>query len=129
MKKAKEIRVLMVEPGEKPREKYLATDLDSLQKAVSIGCDEQGLIEIVPIGKKCCILCNEEGKLICLPGNRRIGNDIIAGTFYVFGDTTSGGMRSLTDEEFEYWYHVFEQPEFYTDEEVMESIVLKFFEA
>ena len=127
MKKAKEIRVLMVEPGEKPKEALLHTDLDSLQKAVSIGCEEQCLIEIVPIGKKCSILCNEEGKLIGLRGNRRIGNDVIAGVFYVVGDTQSGGLRSLSDEEFEHWYHVFEEPEYYTDTEVTESIMLKFF--
>ena len=127
MKKSAEIRVLMVEPGEKPKETFLKTDLDSLQKAVSIGCEEQGLIEIVPIGKKCSILCHECGKLIGLPGNRRIGNDIVAGVFYVFGDTPSGGMRSLTDKEFEHWSNVFEEPEYYTDTEVTESIMLKFF--
>ena len=127
MKKAKEIRVLMVEPGEKPKETLLTTDLDSLQKAVSIGCDEQGLIEIIPISRRCSMLCHECGKLIGLPGNRRIGNDIVAGVFYIFGDTTSGNMRSLTDEEFEHWYHVFEEPEYYTDTEVTESIMLKFF--
>lgn len=127
MKKAKEIRVLMVEPGEKPKEALLQTDLDSLQKAVSIGCEEQGLIEMVSIGRKCSILCHEEGKLIGLPGNRKIGNDIIAGVFYIFGDTNSGGMRSLTDEELEHWYKVFEHPEYYTDAEVAESIMLKFF--
>lgn len=129
MKKAKEIRVLMVEPGEKPKEALLKTDLDSLQKAISKGCDEQGLIEIVPIGNRCSILCNEEGKLLSLPGNRKIrnGSDIIAGTFYVVGDTPSGGMRSLTDKEFEHWYHVFEEPEYYTDTEVTKSIMLKFF--
>lgn len=127
MKKEKEIRVLMVEPGEKPKEALLNTDLDSLQKAVSIGCEEQGLIEMVSIGKKCSILCHEEGKLIGLPGNRMIGSDLVAGVFYVFGDTPSGGMRSLTDEEFEHWYHVFEEPEYYTDAEVTESIMLRFF--
>lgn len=128
MKKAKEIRVLMVEPGEKPKEALLHTDLDSLQKAVSIGCDEQGLIEIIPLGKsKCSLLLNEEGKLLNLKGNRKWGNDILAGVFYIFGDTTSGNMRSLTDEEFEHWYKVFEHPEYYTDAEVTESIMLKFF--
>ena len=33
----------------------------------------------------------------------------------------------LTDEEFEHWYKVFEHPEYYTDTEVTESIMLKFF--
>jgi len=42
---AKEIRVLMVEPGKHPRVTTLMDDLDSLQKAVSIGADYQGLIE------------------------------------------------------------------------------------
>ena len=34
--------------------------------------------------------CNEEGKLIDLPGNRRVGDDIIAGTFYVCGSDDAG---------------------------------------
>ena len=41
--KQKEIRVLMVAPGEHPREVVLKNDLDSLQKAVSIGCDYREL--------------------------------------------------------------------------------------
>ena len=69
----KEITVLMVEPGKHPKVTTLKDDLDSLQKAVSIGADYQGLIEIISIGNGDCILCNEEGKLIGLDGNRRIG--------------------------------------------------------
>lgn len=79
--KQKEIRVLMVESGKHPRLTVLRDDLDSLQKAVSIGADYQGLIEIISIGNGDCILCHEEGKLIGLDGNRRIGNDIIVGIF------------------------------------------------
>ena len=56
--KQKEIRVLMVEPGKHPRESTIANDLDSLQKAVSIGCEYQGLIEIVGLEDGACILCN-----------------------------------------------------------------------
>ena len=40
---AKEITVLMVEPGKHPKVTTLKDDLDSLQKAVSIGADYQGL--------------------------------------------------------------------------------------
>lgn len=64
--KQKEIRVLMVEPGKHPKVTVLQNGLDSLQKAVSIGADYQGLIEIISIGNGDCILCNEEGKLIGL---------------------------------------------------------------
>ena len=57
--KEKEIKVLMVEPGKHPKVTTLQNDLDSLQKAVSIGADYQALIEIVPLGNSDCILCNE----------------------------------------------------------------------
>ena len=40
--KQKKIKVLMVEPGKNPIETELSNDLDSLQKAVSIGTDYQG---------------------------------------------------------------------------------------
>ena len=42
---AKELTVLMVEPGKHPKVTKIKDDLDSLQKAVSIGADYQGLIE------------------------------------------------------------------------------------
>ena len=58
----KEIKALMIEPGKHPVVTVLNDDLDSLQKAVSIGADYQGLIEIIAIGNGDCILCNEEGK-------------------------------------------------------------------
>ena len=64
----KEITVLMVEPGKHPKATTLKDDLESLQKAVSIGADYQGLIEFVTLGNGDCIMCNEEGKLIGLDG-------------------------------------------------------------
>ena len=79
----KEITVLMVEPGEHPRVTTLKNDLDSLQKAVSIGAEQQGLVEIISLENGDCILCNEGGKLIGLEGNRRFGDDILTGVFYV----------------------------------------------
>ena len=63
---AKEITVLMVEPGKHPMVTTLKDDLDSLQKAVSIGADYHGLIEFVSLCNGDCIMCNEEGKLIGL---------------------------------------------------------------
>ena len=88
--KKREIKALMVEPLKEPKVVTLKTDLESLQKAGSIGADYQGLIEIIFLGDGTCILCNEEGKLIGLEGNRRISNDIIAGVFYVVGENGNG---------------------------------------
>lgn len=84
--KEKEITVLMVEPNKHPNITTIKNDLDALQKAVSIGAPSQGLIEIFAIDDDVLILCNEEGKLFGLEGNRRIGRDIIAEVFYVVGE-------------------------------------------
>ena len=87
---AKEITVLMVEPGKHPRVTTLKDDLDSLQKAVSIGADYQGLIEFVGLGNGDCIMCNEEGKLIDIEGNRRLGYGILVGVFYIMSENEGG---------------------------------------
>ena len=79
--KQKEIKALMVAPKEYPKVVTLKTDLDSLQKAVSIGAGYQGLIEIIHLEKGVCLICNEEGKLNGLEGNRRLSNDIILSMF------------------------------------------------
>ena len=71
--KKKEIKVLMVAPGENPREVVLKNDMDSLQKAVSVGCDHQGLIEVISLEKGACMkiprrprkLEDDEGYEIC----------------------------------------------------------------
>ena len=44
--KEKEIKVLMVEPGKAPSVTTIINELSSLQKAVSVGADYVGYIEI-----------------------------------------------------------------------------------
>ena len=120
--KEKIIKVLKVEPMEVPRMIRLNNDLDSLQKAVSEGCEYQGLIEIIPIAEDAVILCNEEGKLIGLEGNRRLGEDIIAGVFYVAGTDKKGNLCSLTPDQMTFYNKVFFFPESFSRDEVEGSI-------
>ena len=124
--KEKEIKVLMVEPMKKPKIVTLKNDLDSLQKAVSIGSDYQGLIEIISLGDSTCVLCNEEGKLIGLEGNRRIGNDIIAGVFYIVGENNDGDLISLTEEQIQTYKERFRTPEYYSKKGVENRIYAVF---
>ena len=107
----KEITVLMVEPGQHPKVTTLKDDLDSLQKAVSIGADYQGLIEIVGLGNGDCILCNEEGKLIGLEGNRRLGDDILVGVFYIMSENEDGELISLSERKIKRYTKLFWEPE------------------
>jgi hypothetical protein len=123
----KEIKALMIEPGKHPVVTFLNGDLDSLQKAVSIGADYQGLIEIIGIGNGDCILCNEEGKLIGLEGNRRVGSDIIAGVFYIMSEGEAGELASLTEEKIQYYTQRFWEPEMFDSAEIEPAVHVWFF--
>ena len=118
----KKIKALMVAPGEHPREVVLKNDMDSLQKSVSIGCDYQGLIEVVGLEKGVCILCNEEGKLLNLAGNRRLGGDIIAGVFYVVGEDKCGNFVSLTEAQIQHYTKRFRAPEVFPEGDITDLI-------
>jgi len=121
------IKVLMVAPGEHPTETTLVNELDALQMAVSIGAEYQGLIEIIPLEDNLCLLCNEEGKLLQLQGNRRVGRDIIAGVFYICKAGAEGTLSSLNEDEMEQYKKRFWEIEEYTRQDVEESIFLRFF--
>lgn len=123
----KEIKVLMVEPGKHPRVTTLVNDLDSLQKAVSIGADYQGLIEIISIGNGDCLLCNEEGKLIGLEGNRRVGDDIIVGVFYITREDEDGNLVSLSERKIKHYTKLFWEPETFDRADIEETLICRFF--
>ena len=125
--KKREITVLMVEPRKAPVVTSLTNNLDSLQKAVSIGADYQGLIEIIGIEENVALLCNEEGKLIGLEGNRRIGRDIITGVFYVVGVNDEGDLASLPQEKIQQYMERFRKPEYYTSADVDHALFMRIF--
>lgn len=82
------MRVLMVNPGEKPREMEIANELKAMQQAVG------GYIEIVhPFEDANVVLvCDEEGLLKASPFNRRINEDLwIFGPFFLCGEEGEEG--------------------------------------
>lgn len=89
----------------------------------------KGLIEIIPIADGAAILCNEEGKLLGLEGNRRLGNDILVGTFYVVGDTKQGNLCSLNEKQIAFYHAMFKDPEVFTDEEIADSLFFEITDA
>ena len=125
--KEKRIKVLKVEPGKLPKVVELKNELTALQDAVSEGAAERGLIEIVNLDSKTAILCHEEGKLIGLQPNRRLGWDILCGVFYVVGQNRDGDLCSLDDRRLAEYAERFMIPDTFTDGEVAETIITKFF--
>lgn len=91
--KENQIKVLKIEPGLPPAVKEIGNDLQSLQAEVA------GLIECVYLDDGCLAIINEEGKINGMEPNRRIGNDIICGPFFICGDTPEGDFASLSEAE------------------------------
>ena len=120
------IKVLKIAPGAHPEVVALKNNLTSLQEAVSIGADYRGLIEIINLDASTCIIANEEGKLIGLTPNRRIGNDILCGVFYVAGQDKHGNLISITDMALQRYSALFYEIEDISAEEVDSTIFVTF---
>ena len=110
------MRILVIEPLEKPYIKEIDGSLESMQKIVG------GLIQaIYPYeDKDVALVCNEEAKLIGLPLNRALYDDkgqiydIIAGTFFLCqAPTDSENFESLTDEQIRKYEDKYKYPEIY----------------
>ena len=105
------LRILMVEPQKAPYEASIPHELTAMQQTVG------GLIEVVRNGDGTLIICNEEGKLLGMEGNRRIPGDVLAGPFFVVGDAGET-FRSLTEEELERYRERFAEIEDISPQEV-----------
>lgn len=112
--KEEQIRVLVVAPLQKPVIKIIENTLEAQQAVVG------GDIEYLYIDdSESIMVCNEEGKLRNLQANRRIGVDIIAGTFFIARDDGSEYLKSLTDEQIEKYMERFNEIEHIEQEEMM----------
>ncbi|OJU08712.1 MAG: hypothetical protein BGN88_05210 [Clostridiales bacterium 43-6] len=106
----------------KPYAKIIDKKLESMQSVVG------GWIECVGFDENdynITLVCNEEGKLEGLVGNRKIGDDIIAGTFFITKNNDEGEFVSLSQSEIDKYSDRFIAPEKYTDEDVENSIYIE----
>ena len=111
MKKENTIKVLKIEPGKMPYEKEMVNDLEGIQAEV------EGMFECVYLDNNCIAVVNEEGKLNGMELNRRVGNDIIAGPFFICGDSDEGEFISLTDEQMDVFSSEFKDAPVFTGDE------------
>lgn len=113
------MRAVYIEPGRPAFETEVRHELEAWQRSVG------GLVEPVYLEKGIALLCNEEAKLMGMPGNRRIGSSVLAGPILVVGDTGSD-FRSLTEEEAQRMVNRFAMPEEITQEEVQADMGFTF---
>ena len=118
---SEKLTVVMVEPHKEPYVTEIKDEFSALQKAVG------GYIEVVGNGDGTLIICNEEGKLQGLEGNRRImdGASVIAGTFFIVGDDGEN-FRSLTESEAVKYMDKFAEPEDISQDEVEADMGITF---
>ena len=105
------IKILKVEPGKPPCVKEIANDFKASQAEV------EGDIECVGFGDGCVAVINAEGKLNGMQPNRRNGDDIICGPFFICGDTPVGVFISLTEQQIEEYTRRFGEIEQFTGQE------------
>ena len=107
------LRVLLVEPGKRPRTVELPDTLEAMQRAVG------GLIQAVyPFEEPVALVCNDEGKLLGLPLNRGLRAedgtlyDIVCGTFFLCAaPPDSDSFESLSEEQLARYEKRFHSPE------------------
>lgn len=73
------MKVIIKEPGKKPRITEIENSLSTLQQAVG------GYIETVTLAEDFCIICNEEGRLQGLPYNLTFCGVSFVGTILFVG--------------------------------------------
>lgn len=104
------MKVLVIEPGKQPVVKEIGNTLKDMQRMVG------GYIQAYyPWMDEVAIICNDEGKIMCLPLNRSIFGehgelvDIIAGTFFICGaPMDSGKFTDLPEDLIEHYTRMFQ---------------------
>ena len=110
----------MVVAGVKPCKVSIIGTHKNLKYLVNPNLSLMTDIEVIMIEDDVALICNSEGALLNLKGNRKVGNNIIAGTFFIVG-VKDGRIASLSKEKAEKYYKRFEKIEIYSDSEVSAS--------
>lgn len=115
-----QIKVLFVQPHEKPYVAEIPNTLEAKQRAVG------GLIEYVYNHDETALIGDEEAKIKCKEGNRYLnGMGIIAGNFLVVG-LTEEDCRSLTDEEIQRYQEKYDEAPDISPEETESDVGFTF---
>ena len=113
----KPIKAIMIEPGEFPKGKELMPTTEAFIQAISVGISEIGELKKIRLDEYIYIIYNGQAPLT-FEGNRRIGKQIICGTFYIVA-IEKGVPRSITNAEAIRFMDRFHEIETFDDWEVI----------
>ena len=120
MRKEK-IKTLQIEPMMSPRTFYLESSMRAFRKAVKADRIKHGGVEAKKLENNVYAIFNKDRFLADLEGNRRIGDDIIAGTMYIVATNDDRLPISLTDKQISKYALRFWNAEYFDDMEVVEA--------
>lgn len=114
------VTALKIEPGKNPVPCQLCDDGEYLNHCVSLDSCLTYTAAALKLDANIAAVYCWNGYLFSLPGNRRVGDHIICGVFYIVR-VKDGHLRSLTDADvvkysLEYWC-----AEYFTEDEIMDS--------
>lgn len=115
------IKALMIEPMEHPKVCYIEPSFKAFRKAVNADNIEYGGVEAKKLEKQVFAVFNKNRFLANLEPNRRIGDDIIAGTMYIVAINEKRLPISLTDEQASKYALRFWNTETFDDMDVVEA--------
>ena len=106
----KQIRTVMVSPRKEPCIKWLDLSVAALDEAVSKGCGFDCHAKLKKLKKNVYLLHAEESDDLILEPNRRIGDEILSGVFYVVA-AKEGVLTSLSEGQVKRYLAKFKHPE------------------
>lgn len=115
------IRALEIRPQKTPCVKMLLTTIKAFNDAVSIGTGFPCHAKARKICGNIYIIYAAESEVEEFECNRKIGNIIIRGIFYVVAADSDFCPISLTDEEISTYYSMFKDAETFSLEDIIES--------
>ena len=115
------IKTLIIEPMEHPKICYLEPTMKAFRDAVNADAIKHGGVEAKKLEKQVFAVFNKDRFLANLEPNRRIGDDIIAGTMYIVAINENRFPISLTDAQTKKYALRFWSVETFDDIDVAEA--------
>ena len=116
------IKVLMIEPMKHPKVSYIKPTMRAFRKAVKADDIEYGGVEAKELEKRVYAIFNKDRFLVAgLEPNRKIDDDIIAGTMFIVATNDKSLPISLTSDQVSKYALRFWNIETFEDIDVVEA--------
>lgn len=121
MMQIKKITVLKIAPHRHPQVVRVAATKQAFLSAINAGADVEGKVATKMLEPQIYALFHDLRCMSGLDGNRRLGKDIIAGTFYIVATDELGYLCSMTEDKMKKYAVQFWEIETINDMELIDA--------